>query len=573
MPKSRMKTLIITTAISCTLVPAAHAAMTISNAKTKNVNCTGGVCTPTGGNANLNVGELQAMLASSDATVKSTAAVTDIGVLNPLTWASSHHLTLDAYESIHVRAPIVVEGTARFTLKTNDGGRGGDYTFNTTTSGSITFWDVNSTLVIDGARFTLVKDLDTLASDIAANPSGHYALAASYDASSKHIYRSPPIETPFFGAFEGLGNSLLNLTVIVRHGENNTSAGLFLDNHGLIRDITLVSANISALIDQSGAIAAQNEGSMENVSSLKGTVRNGQIAGGLVGTNSGQITSSWSDGSVQGSEAGGSFAAGGIAGENSGTISFSNSAAVSTAYGWSGGIAGTNTGILQFASASGTITGAFAGGVAGENIGSVSYCRSSGHVSATSPGRKLGYKTAGGLVGVNFGSVTQSFATGIVLASVNHDKNPPRAGGLIGFNQEGAILYSYATGSVTGRNADSGGLVGFNANGGDGGSTITQAYATGAVNAVSGQSDAVGGLIGEDITNPGSNTLTFWDLDTSGIINPHQGAGYPLDDPGITGLTDAQLKSALPAGFDSNVWGQSASINNGWPYLLANPPQ
>ena len=58
-----------------------------------------------------------------------------------------------------------------------------------------------------------------------------------------------------------------------------------------------------------------------------------------------------------------------------------------------------------------------------------------------------------------------------------------------------------------------------------------------------------------------------------GILDPHQGAGDPSDDPGITGLTDAQLKSALPAGFDPNVWGQSSSINNGWPYLLANPPQ
>ena len=40
----------------------------------------------------------------------------------------------------------------------------------------------------------------------------------------------------------------------------------------------------------------------------------------------------------------------------------------------------------------------------------------------------------------------------------------------------------------------------------------------------------------------------------------------------LTGLTDAQLKSGLPAGFDPAVWGQSAGINNGYPYLLSNPP-
>jgi len=33
------------------------------------------------------------------------------------------------------------------------------------------------------------------------------------------------------------------------------------------------------------------------------------------------------------------------------------------------------------------------------------------------------------------------------------------------------------------------------------------------------------------------------------------------------------LKSALSDGFDPDVWGQDANINNGWPFLLANPPQ
>jgi len=38
-------------------------------------------------------------------------------------------------------------------------------------------------------------------------------------------------------------------------------------------------------------------------------------------------------------------------------------------------------------------------------------------------------------------------------------------------------------------------------------------------------------------------------------------------------LTDAQLKAQLPDGFDPKIWGQSPTINNGYPYLLANPPQ
>jgi hypothetical protein len=29
----------------------------------------------------------------------------------------------------------------------------------------------------------------------------------------------------------------------------------------------------------------------------------------------------------------------------------------------------------------------------------------------------------------------------------------------------------------------------------------------------------------------------------------------------------------LPEGFDPNVWRSDPNINNGYPYLLANPPQ
>jgi hypothetical protein len=81
-----------------------------------------------------------------------------------------------------------------------------------------------------------------------------------------------------------------------------------------------------------------------------------------------------------------------------------------------------------------------------------------------------------------------------------------------------------------------------------------------------------GGVIGYD--EDGSLfAATYWDLDTSGVSDPAQGAGNISNDPGITGLTDAQLKFGLPSGFAPAIWGQSPDINNGYPYLLANPPQ
>ena len=85
---------------------ASHAAVTISNAKTHNMSCSGGICSPTKKNATLNVGDLQTMLAASDVTVTAGHHADTINVLAPLTWTSPQRLTLDAVASIHVRAPV-----------------------------------------------------------------------------------------------------------------------------------------------------------------------------------------------------------------------------------------------------------------------------------------------------------------------------------------------------------------------------------------------------------------------------------------------------------------------------------
>jgi hypothetical protein len=549
------------------LAGAAHAAVTISTDKTKKMHCVGGVCTPTAGNANLNAKYLLALLGASDVTVKSGADATSIGVLSQLAWGSSHRLTLDAAQSVHIRAPVIVQGLGGVTLTTNDGGTGGDYTFNLATSGSIKFLDTESSLIINGQSFTLVTDLKTLASDITANPSGHFALAGSYDASDDGVYNSPPVMTSFSGAFEGLGNSLSNLAVTTN---GNAGAGLFYNNYGLIRDIAFVNASIhNNFGDEAGAVAAVNEGTIAYASSHQGMVTATKgPAGSLVGSNSGTIGSSWSDGEV---EVDGGYA-GGLVGVNTGTISLSNSAATAGAQArmasWVGGIAGENGGTIEFAAATGNVVGAVAGGIAGSNVGAgiISHCRSSGNVTAKVPGPRAAF-VVGGLAGWNDAGITQSFATGQVLGPAK-GRHGPIMGGLVGATGGGTISYSYATGSVSSRRGDAGGLIGISGNG----SIIVQAYASGEIKVT--YVGWLGGLIGFDYQQQGDrNSLDYWDLDTTGISNPHQGAGNIADDPGITGLTDAQLKSGLPAGFDPTVWGQNAAINNGYPYLLANPPQ
>jgi hypothetical protein len=532
-PKNGMKTLTVAAAISCTLITTAHAAMTISNAKTKNVNCSGGACTPTGGNANLNVSELVTLLASSDITVKSNAAAPDIGILDPLTWASSYRLTLDAYESIHVRAPVVVEGTAGVTLITDDGGSGGDYNFNTATSGAIAFWDWKSSLIINGKNFALEKDIQTLAIDIAVHPSRNFALIRDYDAPHS-AYRNSPIQGAFAGTFEGLGHTISNL--FIKTGDPVHKTGLFaeLGPRGTVRDIGLVNANVA------GGHGELSSG----------------VVGPLVAENDGKIVNAYATGTVSGRRS----ITGGLAGSSTGTVAMSYSTMkVACVDGQAGGLVGSmQGGLIESSHATGSVDCA---GGAGGLVGAVSAGRIL-YSFATGPTTAYGSNVAaGGLTVSNAGTIAFCFATGDATAqgSEGEEDGEGYAGGLTVYNR-GTIHDAFATGKVSaGPFTDAGGLVEENRG------SISNTYSTGTVKA-----DQRGGLLGQDYS---TTATSYWDLDTSGISNPHQGAGDPLDDPGITGLTDAQLKSALPAGFDPNVWGQSASVNNGWPYLLANPPQ
>jgi hypothetical protein len=225
--------------------------------------------------------------------------------------------------------------------------------------------------------------------------------------------------------------------------------------------------------------------------------------------------------------------------------------------------------------------------------GTVIHCFATGQVSAGNGA------VVGGLVGWTAALIVQSHSNVAVSAGSNSI-----VGGLVGETYDALIEQSYTTGAVSaGDGSTAGGLVGWN-NGPDFGSFgIVDSYATGAAQA--GNSAFVGGLVGNNeqmfrtdakiqstysvgLTGGGTGSIlggligvdmsgsqiadAYWDLDTSGVSNPHQGAGNVPDDPGIAGLTDAQLKSGLPAGFDPSLWAQNPKINNDYPYLLANPP-
>jgi len=510
-------------------IQAANAAVTISADATKNMDCSGGVCVPTAAKAVLNAGDLETMLASGNTTVTTTgsgAEAHDIVVSAPLAWTASTTLSLDAKHYLAIDKGVSVAGTGGLAL--TDNGAPDSLTFGT--GGSVTFANLSSALTINGPAYMLVDTIATLASAIRSNPGGDFAFAQSYDARKDKTYSAPPIATAFTGTFEGLGNTISRLKI---NDAADSEVGFFaFVDGGSIHDIGLANAKVT-----SGA------------SSVDLGVLVGYFYGGSSGPG-GTITGSWSTGSI--TDTATTYAqVGGLVGSacNSGAgypadeINGSHSSVSISGgeYNFAGGLVGYScgTGIIENSYATGKVT-----------AGDGSY--------------------AGGLAGASTAYVENSFATGpATTGNAAQGSPPPSAGGLVGYNygvgtSPGTIMNSYSTGAATGGTGTNvGGMVGYSFDG-----TISDSYSTGAPSAGSGS--YVGGFIGDD----GSAALsdTYWDTDTSGISNLGQGAGNISNVAGITGLTTAEFQSGLPAGFAKNIWKEKSKIDNGLPYLIANPP-
>ena len=344
---------------------AAQADVEISSKPTANMSCNAGVCTATAQVAVLNVGDLQTMLASGDVTVKTGSIARDIDIDQPLTWSSTSRLTLDAQHSVTVRKAVTVTGAGALTVTTNDGRRTGKFSIKSL--GSIQFWDLSSSLVIDGNSYVLVADIKTLAANIAGNPSGFFALAKPYDASLDGVYSSSPVPTVLTGTFDGLGNAISNLTI--RSHTRYGYSGLFIQigdygkSGGTVMHLRIVKARVHGGGKTSivGVLAAENAGTLFE-DTVSGSVAGQYFIGGIAGINvgGGIIMYSSSTAAVSGltSEYGGN--AGGIAGDNEGTIVNSRaSGAITNAandpFGSTGGLAGLNIGVIASSFATGRV--------------------------------------------------------------------------------------------------------------------------------------------------------------------------------------------------------------------------
>jgi hypothetical protein len=514
--------------IACAQSQAASAAVTISSAATKNMSCSGGVCAPTAKNAVLNAGDLEGMLASGNTTVTTTgsgAQADDIVVAAPVAWSASNALALTANQSVMVNAGVAVKGMGGLTIMDN----GGVAALSFGAGGNVTFANLSSALSINGASYTLVDKISSLASAIRSNPAGAFAFAQSYDAKRDGTYSAPPIATAFTGTFEGLGNTISNLRI---NDASDSEVGFFeFVDGGYIHDIGIAKARVSS------------RATSVVLGVLAGYVLGAEAQGS---TYSGVVTGSWSSGSL--SDTASTYAqVGGLVGSacNYGS-GYQMDAVIGShsSVNLSGGQGNFAGGLVGYSCGDGLVENSYATGAI--TAGACSY--------------------VGGLIGGSTAYVEDSFATGAATTGTSGECSPaPAAGGLVGYNfgvssSPGTIANSYSTGAVAGASGSNvGGMVGFSYDG-----AISDSYSTGAPSGGA----YVGGFIGDD----DSATLadTYWDTTTSGITNLSQGAGNVSNASGITGLSTSQLQAGLPPGFQKKTWKEKANLNDGLPFLIAN---
>jgi hypothetical protein len=311
-------------ALDAELAPA-HAGLTISSAKTRNVTCTSGICIPSAGSANLNAGDLAAYLALGNVAVDSSGVGVEIEVNAPLTWSNANSLSLVSSSNLIFFAPVTITGTGGLSLTY---GRKGDLGF--APGASITIQQMKSTLSINSHAYRLVSRLSQLATLVPLHPEEHYALVRDYDASIDGTYPGAVVPGTFSGTFEGLGHTISNLTIseFIPSGTFNSGCvGLFsYVSNTVLRDIALHNflLTVTAADTNNGGITAgalfacQSTGTaFVDDASVDGTVTIPVgVAGGLVGGISGSIVNSRSSAAVValGNNAGAGSTIGGLAG-------------------------------------------------------------------------------------------------------------------------------------------------------------------------------------------------------------------------------------------------------------------
>jgi filamentous hemagglutinin family protein len=433
----------------------------------------------------------------------------NITIAAPFNLSSGNRLTLLASNTLRVNQNVTVAGSGVLNLYVYGSDEiGAPITF--APNRSITFTgpaNGGQALFINDDQYGLIYNVAGLQA-MAADPTGHYAIARSFSASASPL-SGPAVgaqgSDEFSGVFEGLNHSINGLRI---DAPGQSSVGLFGTVSGSIRDVSLVGGSVvggsgvgslAGGLDQGTVLRAVSSASV----TARGRADGSSSVGGLVGGSYlGQIASSSATGAVN---APGSDGVGGLIGSGYG-LSVYDSFATGAVTG------GTDTGGLVGSMSRSGVSGYSTGSVSGQQmvgglIGAMSYSVTDGRAS----GRVSGSNMVGGLVGYMLESnVSNGSASGNVIASMGE------GGGLVGYLNESGIQLSSASGRVTG-SMNIGGLVGASFM-----STMSGVVASGYVNGTSRTGQNVGGLVGnsqsDGITQAQAQNVVYGRTNVGGLI-------------------------------------------------------
>lgn len=381
-----------------------------------------------------------AALATADVTLQTIAptgaGAGDITISGPLSASAAHALNLIAYHDVSIGASVSTGGDVL--VQADDAATGiGTVSIATgatvSTPGSITVLyhpdsyaapvDFTGKLISPNAMAYMLVSTEDQLQQVSDNLQGVYALGHDIDASlAPDLMPIGDFGNRFSGLFDGMGHSIIGLTINQPAGSIDTGLFGVIGASGVVRNLNIVGGTITG-DNFVGALAGTNYGHILN-STASASVNGNSVAGGLVGQNRGTIQASDSSGSINAASDGDSL--GGLTGDNVGAITQSYS-----------------TGLI-------TVGGEayLVGGLTGSNEGTVTQ-------SYSSEGLNLQADAfyAGGLIGKDIGSTSQSYAAGALVVA----GNASYVGGLSGKSSRAPIA-SYWDMDGTGLTVSGGGV-------------------------------------------------------------------------------------------------------------------
>lgn len=409
----------------------------------------------------------------------------------------------------------------------------------------------------------------------------------------------------FTGTFDGRGNRIIGLNVsgddagifsTVGTNTVNNNDGTTTTYTGTVKDVNIYSGTFTGTTT-AGAVAGENNGRIEGIVTFGNTVTvtgdngNASNVGGIVGVNNsgGTVDDVESTGSVIAGSS--SAVAGGLVGTNDGGLSnsFSDSAVTvgtnvtgGTSAGL-GGVVGRNNGNVQYVDSLGVTNGGASnssniGGIIGINNGNMysGYNESivsgannvGGIIGTNAEGKKVenvvnatgveGKDNVGGLVGVNSGSVTNGRNNGTITGT-------SYVGGMVGSNAKGATLTNLVNDSSAAIEGENyvGGIAGTNAG------NITAQNQSNLINrgSITGQ-NYVGGVAGENIgtieyVKNDVNLYVKDDTKTAQYFGGVAGINGRVDDETTTDVNEAVTGTITSATNEGDVVAKNAQYVGG----------